>query len=145
MKLIADDESPFPKQFQDNNATLLEYHFNRIKQGTVKLESVQFITSALNYLSGFIKAKLIDVDIADDHYKAAEAIVSMVSRKPYQLTPEEAHAVHIGIEHWKDVVSQASAKLVREIQHQVDTKSDHAKNMKARNKVKSFKSKTKRK
>lgn len=136
LKLIADDDAPFPAEFQENNRKILMMHFLLLKRGTTNFDSVVMVAAALNYLSGFIKAGLIDVDISEEHSKAASAVAMMTNNKSsYKLTEEGAKDVEVALELWLDIASQSSAKLIREIQHQVDTVSHHAKKVKQRQKL----------
>lgn len=119
LKLIANDDAPFPEEFQENNRKILMMHFTLLKQGTVNTQSLTFVSCALSYLSAFMKAGLIDADISTEYNSAAEAIVQTSLSKPYKLSEESANKVKVALEYWLEVVSIASSSLVREIQHKV--------------------------
>lgn len=121
LKLIAPDNAPFSQEFQDNNRKILMMHFELLKLGTTAKESLTFVSCALRYLNGFVKAGLIDVDISTEYYLASKAIVTASETIPYKLSQEDANNVKVVLDFWLEVVSQASMNLVREIQHKVTT------------------------
>ena len=96
-------------------------HFELLKLGTTAKESLTFVSCALRYLNGFVKAGCIDVDISNEYYLASAAIVRASETIPYKLSTEDANNVKVVLDFWLDVVSQASMSLVREIQHKVTT------------------------
>lgn len=119
LKLIAPDNAPFSQEFQDNNRKILMMHFELLKLGTTNKESLTFVSCAMRYLNGFVKAGLVDTDISAEYYLASEAIVRISETLPYKLSAEDAANVKVVLDFWLDVVSQASMNLVREIQHKV--------------------------
>lgn len=123
LKLIASDNAPFSQEFQDNNRKILMMHFELLKQGTTVRESLTFVTCAIRYLNGFVKAGLIDTDISEEYLLASSAIVRASEKSPYKLSTEDAVTVKVILDFWLDVVSQASMNLVREIQHKVTMES----------------------
>lgn len=119
LKLIAPDNAPFSQEFQDNNRKILMMHFELLKLGTSNKESLAFVSCAMRYLNGFVKAGFIDTDISVEYYLASEAIVRISETLPYKLSTEDANNVKVVLDFWLDIVSQASMNLVRQIQHKV--------------------------
>lgn len=129
LTLLATDDKPFSKEIVDaNNKLLLEY-LEKLKKGTTDFDAVKSICNMCNYIYGFNKNKLLSVDIGDDHQAAAKVLAQLDSRKPWIITEQEALAIEQMIFYWKDILTESSENLVREIQHEIHFKSPQAKQL----------------
>lgn len=131
LTLMATDDKPFSKEIVEaNNKLLLEY-LDKLKKGTTDFDAVKAICNMCNYIYGFNKNKLLSVDIGDDHQAAAKVLAQLDSRKPWIITEQEAHAIEQMIFYWKDILTESSENLVREIQHEIHFKSPQAKQLRS--------------
>ena len=131
LTLMATDDKPFSKEIVDaNNKLLLEY-LEKLKKGTTDFDAVKSICNMCNYIYGFNKNKLLSVDIGDDHQAAAKVLAQLDSRKPWIITEQEALAIEQMIFYWKDILTESSENLVREIQHEIHFKSPQAKQLRS--------------
>lgn len=131
LTLMATDDKPFSKEIVDaNNKLLLEY-LDKLKKGTIDFDAVKAICNMCNYIYGFNKNKLLSVDIGDDHQAAAKVLAQLDSRKPWIITEQEALAIEQMIFYWKDILTESSENLVREIQHEIHFKSPQAKQLRS--------------
>lgn len=145
MKLIATDDRPFTTEVQKANSDTLNNYLNALKAGTSNFEVARYLTNAINYTHGFMKAGLVNDDIGDRHQEAAVALGTAFERKPWKCTEEEASKISVVLDIWKDILSQASENLVREIQHQIDVVHPQAKELRDREKMRRNQKRKKRK
>lgn len=144
MKLIATDDQPFDKEIQEANAKLLRDYLEELKAGTTNFEVARYLSNALNYTFGFMKAKLVAEDISPIHEKGARSLGEALSQKPWKATEEQAASILAVLDIWEQIIAQSSANLVREIQHNVDTVRPEAKKLKEREKMRRNKLRKKR-
>lgn len=136
MKMIATDDRPFSPEIQEANAAELQKFLNLLKQGTKDFAAAKYLSNALNYVFGFMKAGFVGDDISEVHEAGARALGSALDRKPlWKATDEEAEAIQKVLTIWQEIISQASENLIRQIQHQVDTVRPEAKKLKHREKM----------
>lgn len=120
MKLIATDDQPFDVETRKlNNEKLLDY-LEVLRKGTTNFKAVKYLANALNYVHGFNKNGFIGEDIEELHNEAARALGAASQRKPWKATDEECEKIKVIIGIWDQILEQASEKLVREIQHEID-------------------------
>lgn len=131
MKLIATDAKSFSNEMVEANHTLLMEALEKLKKGTCDFEAVRMICNITNYVYGFNKNKLLSVDIGDEHQAAAKVLAQLDSRNPWKITEQEAPAIEQMIFFWKDILSESSENLVREIQHEIHFKSPQAKQLRS--------------
>ncbi len=131
MKMIATDDRPFDEQTRKlNHATLLVY-LDSLRVGDGDFTALKYVSNALNYVHGFNKNGLIAEDIEERHNAAAQALAAVAARKPYKATEEEYEKILVVLNIWNEITEQASEKLIREIQHEIDFLCPEAKALRA--------------
>lgn len=131
LTLMATDDKPFSKEIVDaNNKLLLEY-LDKLKKGTGDFEAVKCICNMCNYIYGFNKNKLIGSDISQEHEKAAAVLRKLSNAKPWKISEEDCSIIEDMIFYWKEILTQCSENLVRQIQHEIHFKSPQAKQLRS--------------
>lgn len=129
LTLMATDDKPFSKEIVDaNNKLLLEY-LEKLKKGTTDFDAVKSICNMCNYIYGFNKNKLISSDITQEHEKAAAVLGKLGNSKPWKIAEEDIPIIEDMIFYWKEILTQCSENLVRQIQHEIHFKSPQAKTL----------------
>ena len=131
LTLMATDDKPFSKEIVEaNNKLLLEY-MDKLKKGTTDFDAVKAICNMCNYIYGFNKNKLIGSDISQEHEKAAAVLRKLSNAKPWKISEEDCSIIEDMIFYWKEILTQCSENLVREIQHEIHFKSPQAKQLRS--------------
>ena len=131
LTLMATDDKPFSKEIVDaNNKLLLEY-LDKLKKGTTDFDAVKSICNMCNYIYGFNKNKLIGSDITQEHEKAAAALGKLGNNKPWKIAEQDIPIIEDMIFYWKEILTQCSENLVRQIQHEIHFKTPQAKQLRS--------------
>ena len=131
LTLMATDDKPFSKEIVEaNNKLLLEY-LDKLKKGTTDFDAVKTICNMCNYIYGFNKNKLIGSDISQENEKAAAVLRKLSNAKPWKISEEDCSIIEDMIFYWKEILTQSSENLVRQIQHEIHFKSPQAKQLRS--------------
>lgn len=131
LTLMATDDKPFSKEIVEaNNKLLLEY-LDKLKKGTTDFDVVKSICNMCNYIYGFNKNKLIGSDITQEHEKAAAVLRKLSNAKPWKISEEDCSIIEDMIFYWKEILTQCSENLVRQIQHEIHFKTPQAKQLRS--------------